>query len=160
MAVLSLHGCGRNDVIPKDDMTSMLYEMYLLDGFVEHNPQLRAAADSLSVYAPVLEKYGYDRDFFEKSLRHYISHGSDLPDILKEVMARMNARVEELNAEMDVREDAMEEEVCEEDASHDGEDGVFAPPDDAEGRARFKDSLKNGRKKVIEGREKEDAGEW
>ena len=154
-----LSGCReRADVIPMDKMESLLYDMYALDAYLEYDDEVRASADSLSVYLPLIEKYGYDRDMFEKSMRYYIGHDDEISEIIKEVRERMRNRVSELDAAMNVEEPVKMREIDDPVDSTEGKKGRIRRNNPS--RRVIENTLdKEADKKIIEGREKEEGGE-
>lgn len=101
LALLSLTACANREVLTRDEMTSLIYDMYVLDGYVMETPDLRAAADSMNVYLPLIEKYGCDRDKFETSLRYYLTHDADMLAISRAVLEKLRFRKSEIEIEME-----------------------------------------------------------
>lgn len=154
-----LSGCGEKvDVIPMDKMESLLYDMYALDAYLEFDDEVRVSADSLSVYLPLIEKYGYDRDMFEKSLRYYIGHEDDISEIIKDVRDKMRDKVDELDAAINEEEPVKMREIDDPIDSVEGKHGR-AKRNKPSHRFVEKNLEKEADKKIVEGREKEDGGE-
>lgn len=62
VAALLLGGCSKRNIIPDDDLQRITREMFLANAYVDHEG---IGADSLDIYTPILERYGYtDDDFF------------------------------------------------------------------------------------------------
>lgn len=62
VAALLLGSCSKRTVIPDGDLQRIAREMFLANAFVDHE---KIGADSLDIYTPILERYGYtDDDFF------------------------------------------------------------------------------------------------
>lgn len=62
VAALLLGGCSKRNIIPDDDLQRITREMFLANAYVDHE---KIGADSLDIYTPILERYGYtDDDFF------------------------------------------------------------------------------------------------
>ena len=65
-------GCHRAVVIPKEDMASIYAEMMVMDQWIKINHMSRQA-DTTLVYLPIIEKYGYTMEDWQKSVGKYSS---------------------------------------------------------------------------------------
>lgn len=107
---LSLASCGKRErVIPKEKMSEIYAEMYVLDQWLDENRSLRREADTSLVYAPVLEKYGYTYDDYLNSVSAYMKDPTRYSRILRRTSEILNGRLSELKAEKKAREDALRE---------------------------------------------------
>ncbi|MBQ0025541.1 MAG: DUF4296 domain-containing protein [Bacteroidales bacterium] len=94
-----MSGCGHDrPVVPEETMSAILYEMFLTDQYVEDNPDIKAASDSLNVYLPVLQEYGLSRDDFETALHYYLHNPDVLGRVVKDVRSRLEKRMHELDS--------------------------------------------------------------
>ena len=72
---LLLSSCGKDDeakVIPRGKLSEIYAEMLVTDQWITSTPGMRMIADTSLVYAPILEKYGYDLDDYIKSMDVYM----------------------------------------------------------------------------------------
>ena len=124
---LTLPGCRPEGIIPKDDMVTVLSEFYEADAMIEAaNTDAGAvgrSVDSLRVYQPVLDKYGYSREEFRNSLVYYLHRPAELQSIFKRTRARLEAKVSEMEraenrpseiegADVEDHDEAVEEEMA------------------------------------------------
>ena len=89
---LLLPGCRPEGVIPPEDMESLLADFYMADATIETvNEVLEPVrVDSLRVYLPIVESYGYTKDVFRSSLDYYLHH----PDKLAKIYGKVRTRLE------------------------------------------------------------------
>ena len=62
--LMGLASCSDRMPIPRKVMQKIYYDMMLADSYVEVLPEARTASDSIAVYPPLIEKYGYSVDDF------------------------------------------------------------------------------------------------
>ena len=76
-AVLSLFAsCGKDEaeVIPRGKLAKIYADMMVTDQWIHQSAySIRTVADTSLVYAPILERYGYDIDDYIKSVDHYMN---------------------------------------------------------------------------------------
>jgi len=89
--------CKGPRVIPKDTLTDIYVDMFLVDQMVrdENIPQVRM--DTLLVYEPIFEKYGYDTDDYLFTLRKSLRDPERFAKVFEEVANRLEVEVEDLN---------------------------------------------------------------
>ncbi len=105
-----LASCVKKErVIPKEKMSEIYAEMYVLDQWIDDNRSLRREADTSLVYAPVLERYGYTYDDYLNSVSAYMKDPTRYSRILRRTSEILNGRLAELKAEKKAREDALRE---------------------------------------------------
>ena len=84
--VALLSSCSDNDerkVIPRRQLAKIYAEMLVTDQWITSTPGVRLIADTSLVYIPILEKYGYDRDDYLKSVDVYMDDPERFSRILK-----------------------------------------------------------------------------
>ncbi|MBQ9475505.1 MAG: DUF4296 domain-containing protein, partial [Bacteroidales bacterium] len=64
---LSAASCSERTPIPRKTMQRIYYDMMLADSSVEILPDARMASDSVGIYQPIIEKYGYTVEQFLSS---------------------------------------------------------------------------------------------
>ena len=98
--IVSLASCGkRSRVIPRGDMARIYAEMFVIDQRIYFDREARGMADSLLVYEPIFEKYGYTSDDYRQSMAHYIKDPDRYARILRESTVILETRLRELRAE-------------------------------------------------------------
>lgn len=107
-AALLLASCGRKKaVIPRDELAEIYAEMFVLDQWINDNGSLRRKADTTMVYAPVLEKYGYDYDDYLNSLGYYMKDPARYSKILRTTSEILNGRLSELKTKKEEQRKAL-----------------------------------------------------
>lgn len=111
--LLTLFSCSKKEerVIPKDRLSEIYAEMFVMDQWLDDNRDLRRTADTSLVYAPVLEKYGYTYDDYLRSVDAYMKDPQRYAKILRSTSEILNARLSELKAEKKAMEDAAREKA-------------------------------------------------
>ncbi len=102
LASLLLLSCGKGDggkVIPKDKLSEIYAEMFVLDQWVGTESRLRREADTSMVYAPILERYGYNYDDYLASVDYYMKDPERYSRILRTTSEILNRRLSELQAQ-------------------------------------------------------------
>ena len=87
LAVVAV-SCRGPRVIPKDDLTDIYYDMFLLDQQIREDNDLRKQADTTLVYEAVFNKYGYDTDDYLYSLKYYLRDPEHFAWVPADVSAR------------------------------------------------------------------------
>jgi hypothetical protein len=105
-AALFLTSCGKDggEVIPRKDMAEIYAEMLMTDQWILMTPNVRLIADTSLVYAPILERYGYDRDDYVKSIDHYM----DDPERFAKIFRETGRILDEYVAELETRQAELE----------------------------------------------------
>ena len=84
--------CKSDGVIPPEDMSALLAEMYILDGCIELADSRPEGLDSLEIYAPLIESRGFTKELFRHSIEHYLRHPSDFSKIYSRVQKELEAK--------------------------------------------------------------------
>ena len=88
---LALAGCRDSHLIPRSEMADIYYDLFLTDQVVRESSDLRSRADTTLVYEAVFNRYGYDTDDFQYSVRYYLRDPERFAKILHEVNGRLQA---------------------------------------------------------------------
>jgi len=72
LLVIITASCSNKDIIPRDQLPQILAEMYIADRSVMNDPQKMARVDSVLVYEPVLQKYGYNTKTLINTFNYYL----------------------------------------------------------------------------------------
>lgn len=86
LMLLLLSSCGKDDeaqVIPRGKLSEIYAEMLVTDQWITSTPGMRMIADTSLVYAPILEKYGYDLEDYLKSMDVYMDDPERFSRILR-----------------------------------------------------------------------------
>lgn len=82
--------CKDKDLIPKDTMADIYYDIYMTDATISGNWNMKKMADTLKVYEPIFNKYGYTYEDFQKSTDKYLLR----PDKFKKIFEATQAKLE------------------------------------------------------------------
>lgn len=105
-AVILLASCGKDDgeVIPRKDLAEIYAEMLMTDQWVLMTPNIRLIADTSLVYAPIMERYGYDREDYVRSVDHYMNDPERFSKILRETGEILEAKLKDLELRKEEQE--------------------------------------------------------
>ena len=123
-AIVFLGSCSHQaeDAIPRSDMEAIFHDMALAEGYLELNSHLQRQLDTLALYQPIIEKYGYDCEEFRTSIRYYVGDIEEFKDILASVKKRLEDEEQELTTPVKLeREEAKADTTDAETISPDGE---------------------------------------
>ena len=86
-SLLLIISCGKKDkVIPRKVMSQIYADMFMFDQWSQKHPECRRQMDTMLVYAPIIEKYGYTVDDYRESLVEYIKD----PERFSRILRRTN----------------------------------------------------------------------
>ena len=85
LAVIVFASCKKDEaeVIPRGKMADIYAEMLMTDQWISSTPGVRMIADTSLVYEPILQKYGYDKYDYIKSIDHYMNDPERFSRILR-----------------------------------------------------------------------------
>lgn len=91
-SVLLIFSCTKEGAkIPEKTMSKIIADMYITDQYIESSDKLKFGIDSVSVYTPIIKKYGYTVEDYHRSTSFYLAKGNSYKkiytkarDILKE----------------------------------------------------------------------------
>ena len=106
MLCLFLAGSCREKprIIPRDTLTDIYCEMLLTDVWILENAEYRKMADTTLVYEPIFNKYGYTFEDYDATLNQYLTDPEILEKIFKEIGARCDKKIAELQAKADLED--------------------------------------------------------
>lgn len=94
---LSLGACKRKArVIPENKLADIYAEMFLADQWLSTNYSYKRVADTTLFYEPIFEKYGYNLEDFNESMRHYVKNPDKYAKILKSAGLKLDAQAKRL----------------------------------------------------------------
>ena len=97
LILVAVAACQGPRVIPKDTLTDIYVDMFLADQQVREEGLSHTQMDTLLVYEAVFNKYGYDTDDYQYSVRHYLRDPERFAKIFEEVTKRLSAEVAALD---------------------------------------------------------------
>lgn len=98
-ALLCLSSCrDRKDIIPKGTMSKIYYDIYMTDEAVDANYGLRRMADTMRIYEPIFNKYGYTTEDYNRSVNFYLGRPDKFEDVFEDTKTMLEKRKAELNA--------------------------------------------------------------
>ncbi len=122
LCLMILSGCRPEGIIPPDEMVDMLTAFYEADAVIETvgsaTSEITRHTDSLRVYGPIIERYGYTAETFRESLTWYLRKPDEIISIYDKVLARVTKSSDEAEKAMarlaaEEAEDAEEAEKAE-----------------------------------------------
>jgi len=103
-----LSSCGKKGkVIPRSKMSMIYAEMFITDQRVSQDREARRMADTMFVYVPIFEKYGYTVEDYRASMAYYIQDPDRYARILRNSASIIEADIKSLKKEKELIE-AME----------------------------------------------------
>ena len=98
-ALLCLSSCREKEsIIPKDIMSQIYYDIYMTDEAVDVNYGLRRMADTMRIYEPIFNKYGYTTDDYNRSVNFYLERPDKFEDVFEDTKTMLEKRKAELNS--------------------------------------------------------------
>ena len=95
-----LAGCAhRGRVIPEEKFTRIYRDMFLADQWIRDNPRARAVADTTLFFDPILKRYGYTFEDYDRSVHYYLDHPEKYSKILSNASERLHRENERLEKE-------------------------------------------------------------
>lgn len=89
--------CRGPRVIPRDELTDIYYEMFMADQKIREFGYPSAMIDTMLVYEPIFEKYGYDTDDYLHSMRYYLKDPERFAKVFEEVSKRLSEDAKSLD---------------------------------------------------------------
>ncbi len=98
LTVLSCGACQKHraKVIPASALSEIYADMFMADQWIQQNSRARRTADTMALYRPILEKYGYTVEDYDASVAYYLHKPDKYSKILKNTSASLNARADRL----------------------------------------------------------------
>ena len=128
--------CRGPRVIPRDKLTDIYYDMFMADQKIREFGYPSAMIDTMLVYEPIFEKYGYDTDDYLHSMRHYLKDPERFAKVFEDVSKRLEADAKALDPLIEERDRLMKQRSVKRPRL----DSVLAP---------LRDSVHLGRVRVV-----------
>lgn len=84
--------CKDNKIIPKKTMSEIYCDIYLADKYADAVEQLRKKTDTLLVYEPIFNKYGYTSADYLRSTDYYLKQPDKFAKIFKKSQDNLKLR--------------------------------------------------------------------
>ena len=88
--------CHGPRLIPRSKMVDIYCDMFMADQLVRDNGTPHREMDSLLLYEPVFEKYGYDTDDYLHSVRYYLRDPERFAKVFEDVSERLTGQAKSL----------------------------------------------------------------
>ncbi len=88
--------CVEHRTIPRKKLARIYYEMYLTDEAISSDRHLRRMTDSLHLYEPIFNKYGYTSDDYRYTVEVYLEN----PEKYRKIFDRTKAMLEKKRDEL------------------------------------------------------------
>ena len=108
LCLLLLPSCRPDGVLSRGEMTDLLADLYLTDGYIEAAGDASQVWDSLDVYGPVLAAHGVTVESFDASVEYYLRHPKEFTAIFKDIENRLEADGQMID-DRDMEEEEFEE---------------------------------------------------
>jgi len=98
LSLSALFSCGGDEpvVIPRAKLSEIYAEMLVTDQWIISTPSVRQIADTSLVYEPILNKYGYTREDYNRSVGHYMDDPERFARIFRTTAEILDERIKEL----------------------------------------------------------------
>ena len=106
LLALTVLFCGKARVIPRGKLVDIYAEMFLIDQWLRDNQDVKKTADTLLVYEPIFNRYGYTTDDYLKTVEHYMREPDKYAKILKNTAKKLEKKEKETQKTIDAIERA------------------------------------------------------
>ena len=88
--------CMREKYIPEETMSDIYYEMYITDQLIRKDRKKKKESDTLLVYEPIFERFGYTSEDYRNSVNHYLLKPEKFEKIFRKTQAKLELRKKQL----------------------------------------------------------------
>jgi hypothetical protein len=108
--------CSKQRISPEKTLVEIIYKMYIIDAVLVTHESSIPLKDSMRIYEPVVEKFGYNFDDLRRTLLKYTAQDNKLQSVLNQVNQKITdekeryrpiARIEQLSENMNVGADSV-----------------------------------------------------
>lgn len=100
LALALLASCKKTKLIPRKELTEIVYEMLLRDQQLKGNMRAATVPDSVLVYEGIFEAHGYDTDDYLYSIEHYLRDPERFSRVFRDVAAKMEKEKARIDKEI------------------------------------------------------------
>ena len=98
VVAVSITGCGKKSVIPDDTLANIFHDAFMVNAYIGEE---RLNLDSLKVYEPIFEKYGYTVEDLHLTINSFSKRKSArLSDAVELAIQRLERESDLLNAQV------------------------------------------------------------
>lgn len=94
--VTCMVSCMREKYIPEETMSDIYYEMYITDQLIRKDRKKKKESDTLLVYEPIFERFGYTSEDYRNSVNHYLLKPEKFEKIFRKTQAKLELRKKQL----------------------------------------------------------------
>ncbi len=110
LAVMSIAACGREKVMSDRDFVSIFCDMFLANAYCS---QQELNCDSLDIYTPILEQYGYTSQDFVNKLSSFTKRKSArIGDVIEKSIELVRLSSDDLQRRLKIRNDVNRDVVA------------------------------------------------
>lgn len=91
-AAIMAQSCRNRDLIPEDVMARIYYDMYMTDQGIKGNRHFDRLSDTLKVYEPIFNRYGYTTDDYIRSVNTYLERPDRFIKVFEETKSMLEKR--------------------------------------------------------------------
>jgi len=103
---------NRAKVIPLKKLQKIYREMFFTDEWIKSSASLREKSDSMVVYEPIFNKYGYTTEDYLKSIDHYLKDPKKYEKSIKDLKTSLEKELTDLNSEL-LRDKELKDKILE-----------------------------------------------
>lgn len=108
--LLCLLSCSREGrVIPRDKMMELYGDLFLADQWIALDIDKVKGTDTVYIYEPLFERYGYTSKDYLASVAYYLEDPQRFAEMIDKVQEQLTARSEELDTELTKLEEQRKE---------------------------------------------------
>lgn len=104
LMVLPFSCSRRGRIIPPETMEQIYFDLFVVDQIITQDSKTRRMADTMLVYEPIFEQYGYDTDDYNRSQAYYLQDPERHSKLIKRVITRLDQEKERVDAEISLQE--------------------------------------------------------
>jgi hypothetical protein len=116
LILITFVSCSKQKIIPEKILAEIIYQMQITDVVLLTHESSMRHKDSIRIYEPIVEKFGYSLDDLRRTFLKYTSEDGKLQDVIKLVIAKIEneksiyqepARIEKLSENMNIGADSI-----------------------------------------------------
>ena len=102
LLILCVCSCSRQGrIIPRNKMKRIYKEIILSDQWLRENSKYKQKADTTLFFDHIFEKYGYDFEDYDASVKYYLRKPDEFSTLFIEISDELSKEAEKLNEEME-----------------------------------------------------------
>ena len=101
LTLLLPFSCKRASVIPRGKLADIYADMFMADQWLRSDYKYRRMADTLLVYEPIFESYGYTTDDYLLTVQEYMKDPDRFSRILKKAAKKLEKEAARLQKDLD-----------------------------------------------------------